>query len=348
MLAAIAAAAPRMASPARDWSRSAWGLRRRAGCSLALATPPVRSVAVRAAGGSAAAPRRSGAGGRGGSGSTGAGAGGAGGLRRDRLVVGEELVPGLADRVRVGAVLLVHLLDQPRVGPEPGAGRPGDRHHRPEYLRPFPARFPCQTGAVGDHRVPLAVEPIVDGARPGRLRHRGGRPRRRRARRHPRRADARPRGDPRQAATTSRASRPSASTACSARPGPSTTGRSTRCCSTCSTGCSGPYQLSAPTGIQIGPGEAAQILHRDDSIYPLPEPHAEVVLNTMWAFDDFTVENGATRFVAGQPPLGAGPPAAAGRRDRPGRDAGRAASPSTPAASGTAAAPTAPTGPASA
>ncbi len=61
----------------------------------------------------------------------------------------------------------------------------------------------------------------------------------------------------------------------------------------------GPSQLSAPTGIQIGPGEPAQILHRDDSIYPLPEPHAEVVLNTMWAFDDFTVENGATRFVTG-------------------------------------------------
>lgn len=59
----------------------------------------------------------------------------------------------------------------------------------------------------------------------------------------------------------------------------------------------GHAQLSAPTGIQIGPDEPAQILHRDDSIYPLPEPHAEVVLNTIWAFDDFTVANGATRFV---------------------------------------------------
>ena len=60
-----------------------------------------------------------------------------------------------------------------------------------------------------------------------------------------------------------------------------------------------PCQLSAPTGIQIGPGEPAQILHRDDSIYPLPEPHGDVVLNTMWAFDDFTEANGATRFVPG-------------------------------------------------
>jgi ectoine hydroxylase-related dioxygenase (phytanoyl-CoA dioxygenase family) len=61
----------------------------------------------------------------------------------------------------------------------------------------------------------------------------------------------------------------------------------------------GHSQLSAPTGIQIGPGEPAQILHRDDSIYPLPQPHQEVVLNTMWAFDDFTVDNGATRFIPG-------------------------------------------------
>lgn len=61
----------------------------------------------------------------------------------------------------------------------------------------------------------------------------------------------------------------------------------------------GPVQLSAPTGIQIGPGEPAQGLHTDDSIYPIPRPHAEIVLNTMWAFDDFTVANGATRFVPG-------------------------------------------------
>jgi ectoine hydroxylase-related dioxygenase (phytanoyl-CoA dioxygenase family) len=61
----------------------------------------------------------------------------------------------------------------------------------------------------------------------------------------------------------------------------------------------GHYQLSAPVGIRIGPGEQAQILHRDDSIYPLPEPHPPVVVNTMWPLDDFTEANGATRIVAG-------------------------------------------------
>ena len=61
----------------------------------------------------------------------------------------------------------------------------------------------------------------------------------------------------------------------------------------------GLHQFSAPVGIEIGPGEAAQVLHFDDSIYPLPWPHAEVVVNSMWAFDDFTEANGATRVVPG-------------------------------------------------
>src|SRR5579862_1603617 len=61
----------------------------------------------------------------------------------------------------------------------------------------------------------------------------------------------------------------------------------------------GNYQLSAPVGICIGPGETAQMLHRDDSIYPVPEPHPPLVVNTMWPLDEFTARNGATRFIPG-------------------------------------------------
>lgn len=61
----------------------------------------------------------------------------------------------------------------------------------------------------------------------------------------------------------------------------------------------GDAQLSAPVGISIGPGESAQPLHRDDGIYPLPDPKPELVLNTMWALDDFTEANGATLVAPG-------------------------------------------------
>lgn len=61
----------------------------------------------------------------------------------------------------------------------------------------------------------------------------------------------------------------------------------------------GQYQFSAPVGIEIGPEEVAQNLHRDDGVYPLPRPHPDVVVNTMWPLDDFTEANGATRFVPG-------------------------------------------------
>jgi ectoine hydroxylase-related dioxygenase (phytanoyl-CoA dioxygenase family) len=59
------------------------------------------------------------------------------------------------------------------------------------------------------------------------------------------------------------------------------------------------YQLSGPTGIEIGPSEVAQVIHRDEDIYPIPRPHPEVVANVMWAFDDFTEANGATQLLRG-------------------------------------------------
>ena len=61
----------------------------------------------------------------------------------------------------------------------------------------------------------------------------------------------------------------------------------------------GHYQLSAPTGIEIGPGERAQPLHPDDAIYPLPRPHDEIVVNAMWPLCDFTADNGGTVLVPG-------------------------------------------------
>ena len=59
------------------------------------------------------------------------------------------------------------------------------------------------------------------------------------------------------------------------------------------------FQLSAPVGISIGPGEKAQPVHTDDGVYPVPRPHKHFVVNTMWALDDFTKENGATVIVPG-------------------------------------------------
>ena len=61
----------------------------------------------------------------------------------------------------------------------------------------------------------------------------------------------------------------------------------------------GHYELSAPAGIAIGPGQAAQPLHPDDAIYPIPRPHGELVVNVMWPLEDFTEENGGTRIVPG-------------------------------------------------
>ena len=58
------------------------------------------------------------------------------------------------------------------------------------------------------------------------------------------------------------------------------------------------FQFSAPVGINIGPGESAQRLHRDEG-FPIARPHQELVLNSMWALDDFTEANGATRVVPG-------------------------------------------------
>lgn len=59
------------------------------------------------------------------------------------------------------------------------------------------------------------------------------------------------------------------------------------------------FQVSIMQAIQILPGENAQGMHRDDGLYPLPDPHPPIVCNTMWAITDFTEANGATRLIPG-------------------------------------------------
>jgi len=57
------------------------------------------------------------------------------------------------------------------------------------------------------------------------------------------------------------------------------------------------YRIGSSTAIEILGGEAAQELHRDDTIYPMRIPGVELQIGVMWALDDFTAENGATRVV---------------------------------------------------
>jgi ectoine hydroxylase-related dioxygenase (phytanoyl-CoA dioxygenase family) len=57
--------------------------------------------------------------------------------------------------------------------------------------------------------------------------------------------------------------------------------------------------VSSLSSIAILPGEAAQPIHADDQLIPLPKPHVPTVCNTMWALTDFTEENGATRVIPG-------------------------------------------------
>ena len=56
-------------------------------------------------------------------------------------------------------------------------------------------------------------------------------------------------------------------------------------------------QLSASMGMTIYQGQAAQPLHQDSGHYNLPWPRPPLEVNSIWAFDDFTADNGATRFI---------------------------------------------------
>lgn len=59
------------------------------------------------------------------------------------------------------------------------------------------------------------------------------------------------------------------------------------------------FLLSTMGTAVVGPGEPAQPIHVDDTIYGFARPHPELVCNTMWALSEFTEEMGATRIVPG-------------------------------------------------
>lgn len=59
------------------------------------------------------------------------------------------------------------------------------------------------------------------------------------------------------------------------------------------------YRIGSTTAIEILPGETDQVLHRDDSIYPVCLPGMEFQIGVMWALNEFTHDNGATRVVLG-------------------------------------------------
>ncbi len=58
-------------------------------------------------------------------------------------------------------------------------------------------------------------------------------------------------------------------------------------------------QLNLTQAIRIEPGELAQVFHKDDELFPFEHNGIECMINALWAYDDFTVENGATRVVVG-------------------------------------------------
>jgi hypothetical protein len=59
------------------------------------------------------------------------------------------------------------------------------------------------------------------------------------------------------------------------------------------------YTIGSMTAIEILPGESAQALHRDDSLYPIDNAGMELLIGVMWALNDFSGKNGGTRVVPG-------------------------------------------------
>jgi ectoine hydroxylase-related dioxygenase (phytanoyl-CoA dioxygenase family) len=65
------------------------------------------------------------------------------------------------------------------------------------------------------------------------------------------------------------------------------------------------YRLSACLAIQVHPGETPQGWHADDAYVLIPRPRPMMGVSAIWAFDDFTGENGATEVIPGSHRWGA-------------------------------------------
>ena len=63
--------------------------------------------------------------------------------------------------------------------------------------------------------------------------------------------------------------------------------------------CCATYWASYTGVMHLGPGESAQVLHRDTNLWPFTNPAPILTLATMWAVNDFTKENGGTLVVPG-------------------------------------------------
>ncbi len=59
------------------------------------------------------------------------------------------------------------------------------------------------------------------------------------------------------------------------------------------------FQLHGTSASRIEPGESAQSLHRDDSVFPFLHPSPPNSFVCVWAIDEFRKENGATRVIPG-------------------------------------------------
>ena len=60
------------------------------------------------------------------------------------------------------------------------------------------------------------------------------------------------------------------------------------------------YQLHVTGALEVGPGARAQVLHREEDLFPFfPLPRPPLIFASMWAISDFNAENGGTRLVPG-------------------------------------------------